>query len=80
MTYVICEPCIGAKELACVDVCPVDCIQGGPDEPQMYIDPVTCIDCAACEPACPVSAIFVEDKVPARWQHFIQKNADFFKG
>ena len=80
MTYVICEPCIGAKELACVDVCPVDCIQGGPDEPQMYIDPVTCIDCAACEPACPVSAIFVEAKVPARWQHFIKKNADFFKG
>lgn len=79
MTYVICEPCIGAKELACVDVCPVDCIQGGPDEPQMYIDPVTCTDCAACEPACPVSAIFIEADVPSRWQHFIKKNADFFK-
>ena len=79
MTYVICEPCIGAKELACVDVCPVDCIQGGPDEPQMYIDPVACIDCAACEPACPVSAIFSEAEVPARWQPFIKKNADFFK-
>ncbi|HKP12385.1 MAG TPA: 4Fe-4S binding protein [Blastocatellia bacterium] len=45
----------------------------------MYIDPVTCIDCAACEPACPVSAIFVEGEVPAKWQHFIRKNAEFFK-
>jgi NAD-dependent dihydropyrimidine dehydrogenase PreA subunit len=79
LTYVICEPCIGAKELACVDVCPVDCIQGGREEAQMYIDPATCIDCAACEPACPVSAIFVEAEVPPKWQHFIQKNADFFK-
>jgi NAD-dependent dihydropyrimidine dehydrogenase PreA subunit len=45
----------------------------------MYIDPVTCIDCAACEPACPVSAIFIEADVPAKWQHFVKKNADFFK-
>jgi len=79
LTYVICEPCIGVKELACVDVCPVDCIQGGSEEVQMYIDPTTCIDCAACEPACPVSAIFVEAEVPAKWQPFIKKNADFFK-
>jgi NAD-dependent dihydropyrimidine dehydrogenase PreA subunit len=26
MTYVITEPCIGVKDRACVDVCPVDCI------------------------------------------------------
>ncbi len=79
MAYVICQPCIGAKELACVDVCPVDCIQGGPDQPQMYIDPVTCIDCGDCVVACPVSAIFFEADVPAKWQGFIGKNADFFK-
>ena len=79
MTYVICEPCIGAKELYCVDVCPVDCIQGGATEEQMYIDPATCIDCAACEPVCPVSAIFYEGDVPDKWQSFIQKNADYFK-
>lgn len=79
MAYVICDPCIGAKELFCVDVCPVDCIQGGASEPQMYIDPETCTDCAACEPACPVSAIFYEAEVPAKWQHFTKKNADFFK-
>ena len=72
MAYVICEPCIGAKNLACVDVCPVDCIQGGPDQPQMYIDP------AACIPACPVDAIFAEADVPAKWERYIAKNAEFF--
>ncbi len=79
MTYVITEPCIGAKELACVDVCPVDCIQGGPGAEQMYIDPAVCIDCGACEPVCPVSAIFYEEAVPQKWQSFIKKNADFFR-
>jgi NAD-dependent dihydropyrimidine dehydrogenase PreA subunit len=44
----------------------------------MYIDPATCIDCGACEPACPVSAIFVEVNVPVKWQSFIGKNAAFF--
>jgi len=78
LTFVICEPCIGTKQLACVDVCPVDCIQGGPNEEQMYIDPATCTDCGACEPVCPVSAIFYEPDVPVKWQGFIKKNADFF--
>jgi len=79
VAYVICQPCIGAKELACVDVCPVDCIQGGPREDQMYIDPAACTDCGACEPACPVSAIFIASEVPAKWESFIRKNADFFQ-
>ena len=26
MAYIIAEPCIGTKDTACVDVCPVDCI------------------------------------------------------
>ena len=26
MAYIICEPCVGTKDTACVDVCPVDCI------------------------------------------------------
>ena len=79
MAYVICEPCIGAKTLACVDVCPVDCIQCGPDEEQMYIDPHTCTDCGACEPVCPVSAIFFQSYVPEKWQGFINLNANFFR-
>jgi ferredoxin len=79
LAYVICEPCINAKNLACVDVCPVDCIQGGPNERQMYIDPAICTDCDACVPACPVSAIFAEPDVPAKWQSYIAKNAGFFQ-
>ncbi|HEY4684718.1 MAG TPA: ferredoxin family protein, partial [Dehalococcoidia bacterium] len=65
MTYVITEACIGTKDRSCVDVCPVDCIHDeGEIDPLLYIDPDECIDCGACEPACPVSAIFAEDDVP----------------
>jgi len=77
MAYVIAEPCIGVKDRACVDVCPVDCIYEGED--QLYIHPDECIDCGACEPVCPVKAIFAEDEVPVEWKAYIQKNADFFK-
>jgi ferredoxin len=45
----------------------------------MHIDPATCIDCGACVPVCPVSAIFLEADVPAKWQSYISKNAAFFK-
>jgi ferredoxin len=43
-----------------------------------YIHPDECIDCGACEPVCPVEAIFPADEVPAQWQSFIAKNANFF--
>ena len=43
----------------------------------MYINPYECIDCAACEPVCPVNAIFVEDAVPAEWEGYVKKNYDF---
>ena len=76
MAYVICEPCLDAKNLACVDVCPVDCIQGGPDHDQMYIDPATCIDCDACVPECPVEAIFADNNVPENYAHWTQINID----
>lgn len=66
MTYVIAEPCIGVKDKACVEVCPVDCIHFDEgDDRMLYINPDECIDCGACEPACPVTAIFAEDDVPA---------------
>ncbi|MBL8151532.1 MAG: ferredoxin family protein [Blastocatellia bacterium] len=83
--FVIAEPCVGTKDTACVDVCPVDCIHPRKDEAGfeeadlLYINPDECIDCAACEPACPVQAIFREDEVPAEWQHYIAKNADYYK-
>jgi ferredoxin len=71
MAYVITETCIGTKDSACVDVCPVDCIHPRKDEPdfatveQLYIHPDECIDCGACEPECPWQAIFEEVAVPA---------------
>jgi NAD-dependent dihydropyrimidine dehydrogenase PreA subunit len=76
MAYVICEPCIGTKDTACVEVCPVDCIYDAGEI--LYIHPEECIDCGLCEPACPVDAIFAESAVPAQWQGFIQKNKDYF--
>jgi NAD-dependent dihydropyrimidine dehydrogenase PreA subunit len=72
MPHIICEPCIGVKDKSCVDVCPVECIYEADD--QFYIHPEECIDCGACIPACPVSAIFVEEDVPEKWQSFIAKN------
>jgi ferredoxin len=77
--YVICEPCIGVKDGACRDVCPVDCIYEGDAEefPQMlFIHPVECIGCGVCEPECPVEAIYERPDVPEEWSSFIQMNAD----
>ncbi len=76
MAYIIVEPCIGVKDASCVAVCPVDCIYEGED--QYYINPDECIDCGACEPECPVEAIFTDDSVPEEWQSYIAKNRNFF--
>ena len=84
MAYVIAEPCIGTKDTACVDACPVDCIHPKKDEPNhaeaelLYIDPVECIDCGACVPVCPVSAIFALDDLPEKWSEFTAKNAAYY--
>jgi NAD-dependent dihydropyrimidine dehydrogenase PreA subunit len=81
MSYVIAEPCIGVKDTACVDACPVDCIHPRKNESefgeaqQLFIDPVECIDCGACVPVCPVSAIFALDDLPDKWKGFEQVNA-----
>lgn len=77
MAFVITSPCIGEKSADCVEVCPVDAIVEGND--QYYIDPNLCIDCGACESACPVAAIFEESFVPEEDISFIRKNAAFFK-
>ncbi len=74
MTYVIQEPCVGVKDTACVEVCPVEAFHIGPR--MVYINPETCIDCDACVPACPVSAIFPEDEVPEKWESYTAINAD----
>ena len=91
MAYIIAEPCIGVKDTACVDACPVDCIHpkknttyndgrpGFDDVPQLYIDPVECIDCGACVPVCPVSAIFALDDLPEKWKHYTELNESYVK-
>ncbi|HEY1351979.1 MAG TPA: ferredoxin family protein [Ktedonobacteraceae bacterium] len=84
MAYVITSPCIGSKDASCTEVCPVDCIHPSPGESaytevdQLYINPDECIDCGACEPACPVTAIFQEAEVPGEWKKYIKLNAEFF--
>lgn len=85
MAFVITEPCIGTKDTACVDACPVDCIHPRNDEDefeeatQLYIDPEECIDCGACVPECPVEAIFPEDEVPEQWQKYIEINSEWYQ-
>ena len=79
MAYVITEPCIGVKDKSCVDVCPVDCIYGTDEDDQLFIHPDECIDCGACEPECPVQAIYDEAAVPDEWKSYIGKNADYFQ-
>ena len=60
MAYVITEPCVDVHDKACVDECPVDCIYDGIRKG--YIHPDECVDCGACEPVCPVTAIFHEER------------------
>mgnify|MGYP000632754627 CR=1 FL=1 len=76
MTYIIAQPCLEVKDASCVDVCPVDCIYEG--ERMLYIHPDECVDCGACEPVCPVEAIFYEDDVPDEWRAYTEANAEFF--
>ncbi len=74
-SYVIAEPCIDVKDRSCVDVCPVDCIHEVGR--MLVIDADECIDCGACEPECPVEAIFPEQALPERWREFTAVNAAF---
>ena len=78
MTHIIFEPCIGVKDTSCVDVCPVDCIYDDDDWELLLIHPEECIDCAACEPVCPVVAIFAEEDTPPEWDSYIDLNYEYF--
>lgn len=78
MTFVVGDNCIKCKHTDCVEVCPVDCFYEGPN--MLVINPDECIDCALCEPECPVDAIFAEDEVPEDQIEFIALNAELAKG
>ncbi len=81
MAYYITETCIDVKDKSCVEVCPVDCIHpiDGDGEPMLYIDPDECIDCGACEPECPVEAIFAEEDMPDDQDRFVEINTKYFE-
>ena len=74
MTFVVSDSCIKCKHTDCVEVCPVDCFYEGPNF--LVIHPDECIDCALCEPECPVDAIFSEDELPEDEQEYLQLNAE----
>jgi NAD-dependent dihydropyrimidine dehydrogenase PreA subunit len=76
MTYVIAEPCVDVKDKSCIEECPVDCIYEGGR--MLYIHPDECVDCGACEPVCPVEAIYYEDDLPEQWAEYTRVNAEFF--
>ena len=73
MTFVVTESCIKCKYTDCVSVCPVDCFYEG--ENFLVIHPDECIDCALCQPQCPVEAIYSEDEIPEDQVQFIEINA-----
>ena len=76
MPHVITSPCVSVKDQACTEVCPVECIYDAGD--QFLIHPDECIDCGACVPAWPVSAIFGEEDVPPGEEEFIVMNRAYF--
>ena len=78
MTFVVTENCQDCRFTDCVTVCPVDCFYG--DEKMLYIHPDECIDCGACEPECPVEAIYDESNIPidkVKWTIVNQEKTKF---
>jgi ferredoxin len=67
---------VDVKDKACIEECPVDCIYEG--ERSLYIHPDECVDCGACEPVCPVEAIYYEDDTPEQWAEYYKANVEFF--
>lgn len=80
MPFVIAEPCVDVTDQACVGVCPVACINFEKDKDRkLYIDPGECIDCGACEPACPVEAIYPELDLPYKWGDYADIDALWYR-
>jgi NAD-dependent dihydropyrimidine dehydrogenase PreA subunit len=76
VTYVITDACVDVKDTSCMEVCPVACISDS--GPMLVINPAECVDCGACEPECPVEAIYYEADLPADKHSFLAVNAAFF--
>ena len=79
MTHIVFSPCIGTKDMSCVQVCPVDCFFDVGD--MLLINPDECIDCGACVDECPVDAILPEDEVVGTPEEpYVEKNKVWFEG
>jgi NAD-dependent dihydropyrimidine dehydrogenase PreA subunit len=76
VTFVITATCLDIKDMSCVEECPVDCIYEGGRK--LYIQPKECIDCGACEPVCPVDAIYPDRTLPQEWAEDLEDNRVFF--
>ena len=74
MTYVVTSGCEGCKYQDCVAVCPVEAFKEA--DTYLVIDPDLCIDCAACVPECPVSAIYADTDLPDEEMSWLQRNED----
>ena len=84
MPWVITRLCADCQDVACVKVCPVDCIYGltvedGSYRKQLFIQPEECINCAACEPECPWGAIFEDAATPDIFKEDIEINVQVFQ-
>ena len=77
MTFVVTDNCIKCKFTDCVIVCPVDAFHEG--ENFLAINPDICIDCAICEPECPVDAIRSDRKLLPEDHHWLDFNKEMSK-
>ncbi|MDW9433008.1 ferredoxin [Sinorhizobium meliloti] len=75
MTIVVTENCHKCRFTECVDVCPVGCFRLGDD--MVYIAADDCIECRACIPVCPVSAIYDSDDLPPHLEKWVGINREF---
>jgi ferredoxin len=73
VAYIVGDPCVKCKYTDCVEVCPVDCFYEGVNT--LVIEPEECIDCGACEPVCPTTAIYEQEELPEKWKPYIEINA-----
>ena len=71
MTDVITGACIDVMDKSCLAECPVDCIYEG--RRSMYINPLECIDCGACESVCPSTAVVYDRELEPDERHLLDR-------
>ena len=72
MSFIVTESCVKCLFGDCIEVCPVDCFYQGKD--MLVINPNECIDCALCEPECPVKAISSTNEISKKKYLFVKIN------